>query len=27
MANRRLMWKSYSFDVAEVTFNLIEDCI
>ena len=27
MANRRLMWKSYSFDVAEVTFNLIENCI
>jgi putative endonuclease len=27
MARRRLMWRAYSIDVAEVTFNLIEDCV
>lgn len=27
MSRRRLMWKAYSLDVAEVTFNLIENCM
>ena len=27
LSRRRLMWKSVSLDVAEVTFNLIENCM
>lgn len=27
MARRRLMWRAFSLDVAEVTFNLIEECM
>lgn len=27
LAKRRLMWRSVSLDVIEVTFNMIEDCI
>lgn len=26
LAKRRLMWRSVSLDVIEVTFNMIEDC-
>ena len=27
MSRRKLMWRSVSLDVMEVTFNLIEDCM
>lgn len=27
LAKRRVMWRSVSLDVVEVTFNMIEDCI
>lgn len=27
LANRRMLWRSVSIDVVEVTFNIIENCV